>query len=193
MPSLHTPPQPIVVKDSFPYCFQGSNSNFVYTLHDPSGTFALDPATGLLSIDNPSNLDHERVTKLELEIGVREVGSRTDSARGSKVMVTINVGDANDNAPVFRPGLCLSKLSQLLSITRTLTGPLYTFTIPPDPSQDLVVGFIRAADPDAGDNGKVQFDTRPGGTGSGIFSLDPLSGEIRLVDRDALLRSGQRR
>ena len=48
-----------------------------------------------------------------------------------------------------------------------------------------MIGTVKAMDRDSGRNGLVRYEVRPGGAGaeaaaSGLFGVDPTTGEIRL-------------
>jgi hypothetical protein len=82
--------------------FQGDFGKFTYKLSsDPTGIFALDPATGTLTVRNPEPLDREKVERIELEVGVVE--KVPSGLTPGVAKVTIYVGDENDNGPVFQP------------------------------------------------------------------------------------------
>ena len=63
------------------------------------GNFAINSATGAITVANNTNLDREQVASIVLTVQVSDSGpgvARTDTAQ-----VTINITGVNDNAPVF--------------------------------------------------------------------------------------------
>ena len=78
----------------------------------------------------------------------------------STYLLTISVTDVNDNDPVFN-----DYQSPLLISSPILSNEvLYTFT---------------ATDTDGGDNGTIQEYFISGGSGEGVFNIDPLTGDLR--------------
>ena len=76
----------------------------------------------------------------------------------------VNVGDANDNAPVFMFPNATNSLMQVLMST-PLDAPLAT---------------VHASDADLGANGSVNYSIVSGNVG-GLFQLHPTSGRLSLA------------
>src|SRR5688500_10275593 len=66
---------------------------------DPSGKFAIDPATGVVRLGAAASLDFETTTSYQIAVSVWDGYVR--SAQGT---VTINVTNENDNAPAITAG-----------------------------------------------------------------------------------------
>ena len=83
--------------------FQTPNSYFIYTLKDPSDSFAIDRHSGVLKLVKP--LDREAAASMRLQITTAELEKSLVERKPSGATVTVNivVKDANDNAPVFVP------------------------------------------------------------------------------------------
>ncbi|XP_075923658.1 protocadherin Fat 1-like isoform X2 [Petromyzon marinus] len=75
-----------------------ANNRVVYSVSggDPGGHFALEPASGRLSVVKP--LDRETVSGFALTVRATDSGT---PAKFSEVTVNVDVSDVNDNAPVF--------------------------------------------------------------------------------------------
>ena len=85
------------------FTFQTPNSYFIYTVDDPSGSFAIDRHSGVLKLVKP--LDGEKAAEMRLEITTAELEDSLVERKPAGATVTVNivVKDANDNAPVFVP------------------------------------------------------------------------------------------
>jgi len=70
-----------------------------WQLTDPSGKFAIDPATGALSLSAGATLDFETATSYSVSVSVWD-----GYVRSAAVPVTVNVTNANDNAPAITAG-----------------------------------------------------------------------------------------
>ncbi|KAK8777746.1 hypothetical protein V5799_020911, partial [Amblyomma americanum] len=132
------------------------------------GHFALNPATGRLSIAHW--LDHEARANYSLEVSVTNSAAR--GARHKAVaIVTIRVLDFNDHAPVFDPSIA----EILLEENKPVGTKVFT---------------VHAHDEDEAENGYVSYslvnlNTVP-------FSIDPFSGEVsttEVLDYETMRRS----
>ncbi|XP_059052501.1 protocadherin-like wing polarity protein stan [Achroia grisella] len=128
------------------------------------GTFALDPASGVLRTNKP--LDRESVATYDLRALALDAGSPPQS---STVIIHIKVEDINDSPPVFESD-CL------------------TFYVPENSPIGTTVGEIYARDPDEGPNAVVHYSIK-GGDDSSSFSLETRQGSdkaelVTMVDLD---------
>jgi hypothetical protein len=89
--SANGTPVGLTVSSSVP---SGSAPTFSLT-DSAGGRFAIDPATGVVTVANGALLDHEAATNHS--ITVRATGGALSSSQG----FVIAVGDVNDNPPVF--------------------------------------------------------------------------------------------
>ena len=130
--------------------------NFKYELLEQSviGYFSLDSNTG--TIRSEARLDHETHPQVILNV-------QAENSNGQIyfIQAIINISDVNDNAPEF-PHSSMSTV------------------IPEDFPSSGVFFTSLATDADEGPNGKIQYKILPG-LDSRMFSIDALSGEIRLV------------
>ncbi|CAL4108899.1 unnamed protein product [Meganyctiphanes norvegica] len=141
----------------------GPNADIRYTVMNPTGAnevFKLDSMTGDLSTRMP--LDRERHSRYELTIQAADQGA-PQSRQTATTQVSVQVLDENDNYPQF-------------------SEKIYTAEIPEDisASSNPVIKHIQAIDLDAGKNGKVRYAIT-GGNGAGHFSVDSLTGEVRVT------------
>ncbi len=120
-----------------------------------SGRFAIDGATGVVTVLDGSRLDYE--TSTSYVIVVRATSSDGSSATQP---FTVTITDANDNAPVITPG--------------------QSFNVLEDAANGTSVGSVAATDPDA--TGSLQNWMITAGNSDGIFAIDALTGEIAVVD-----------
>jgi hypothetical protein len=125
-------------------------------------TFAIDPVTGAITVEDPAALDRESVSSLTYDIEV------SDGVFTAAVTVTVNINGVNDNAPVFESG-----------------GP---FAIDENSPAGAVVGVVSASDLDVVPADSLVFAEAAGGAGESTFSIDPVSGAITVEDPAALDR-----
>ncbi len=134
-----------------------------YSGSDPSGTFAIDPLTGKITVANAILLDfetqpHSRTFNV----------SATSNGLSATVPITINVIDVND-APAITPG--------------------QPFAIPENSPVGTPVGIVASSDPDAGQIrifklGSVK-NSVTGAVISGAFAMD-LTGQLTVANPTAL-------
>jgi hypothetical protein len=70
-----------------------------WQLTDPSGTFAIDPGTGTISLAAGATLDFEATARYTVAVSVFDGFRRSAAAN-----VVINVNNLNDNAPAITAG-----------------------------------------------------------------------------------------
>jgi VCBS repeat-containing protein len=132
--------------------------SLVYTIQagNIGGAFAIDSATGDVTVANAAALDHETMSSFGLTVEVRD-----SEGLASTAVLTIDVSDLNE-APTVS--------SSTLSVLETAAN-------------GAMVGAVSADDPDAGDTLSYAI---VGGNVSGSFSIDPATGEIRVANAAAL-------
>ena len=124
---------------------------------NPGNKFAIDPTTGVVTVAGA--IDYESTTTLAFTVQALS----TDGSLTTRDFVII-VTDLNDNAPVITAS--------------------QTFTLPENSANGTSVGTVLATDVDT--VGTLQNWTITGGTGAGAFAIDPVSGEITVLDGSLL-------
>ncbi|KAH7694821.1 Cadherin domain containing protein, partial [Aphelenchoides avenae] len=112
-----------------------AGETFRYRMLSPHDSFELDDVNGLLSVVESAPLDRERTPKLELAI---EAVSTADSERRARCIVSIEVEDINDNAPVFHQTPYIISISEDASVGDRLLS-------------------VKAKDADVGMNGVIRY------------------------------------
>uniref|UniRef100_A0A671Q6N2 Protocadherin Fat 2-like n=1 Tax=Sinocyclocheilus anshuiensis TaxID=1608454 RepID=A0A671Q6N2_9TELE len=131
----------------------GTNGQVSFTLHGPNADkFHLDSKTGELF--TLAVLDRERETEYDLVVKATDGGGRSCQAD-----VTLMVQDMNDNPPQF-------------------STSHYEITVFDNTTIRTPIAVIYAKDPDTGINSEVRYSLQ--GADSGYFSLDEISGILRL-------------
>ncbi len=123
------------------------------------GAFAIDPATGQLSVSNPAALDFEALSLRwddppDIELFVR-IADGSDPGLDESIRVVVTVGNANE--PPTASGAGLAMLERTRPGTRLLT--------------------LAATDPDRFDFPSFSIT---GGNENGWFSINPGTGELRV-------------
>lgn len=95
---------------------------------------------------------------------------------------TLTVGDSVGTAPT-----CFYNFSLTVNAEQAPVVDDQTFSVPENSLNDTVVDTIVAADADAGD--KLTY-TVTGGTGTAVFDVDVLTGEITVADETQLTTTG---
>ncbi|CAL8304774.1 unnamed protein product [Arctogadus glacialis] len=104
-------------------------------------------------------LDRETEQEMHLLLIAVDGGS---PQRSATVSINIAVLDANDNAPVF-------------------SRAVYKAILPENSPLDTIVITVSASDADKGVNGEVMYELNHVSENSNVFSLNPKSGEVRVV------------
>ncbi|KAM4697236.1 protocadherin-16 [Discoglossus pictus] len=131
------------------------------TFHLSNGTqgaFHVDPDTGRITTAMP--LDRER--RASYTFLAKVLDSDPSGPRSSEASVTVMVKDVNDNAPTFLRSPFLLNLSRNTPTKRALAS-------------------MRAEDKDAGANASILYRLAPA-SAKGGFSVDPYTGEVRLLE-----------
>lgn len=131
----------------------GTNGQISFTLHGPDANkFHLDSKTGELF--TLAVLDRERETEYDLVVKATDGGGHSCQAD-----VMLMVQDMNDNPPQFSTNH-------------------YEITVFDNTTVRTPIAVIYAKDPDTGINSEVRYSLQ--GADSGFFSLDEISGILRL-------------
>lgn len=130
------------------------------------GAFAIDAATGQITVADVTKLNFEDKTSFTVEIQVTD--SFGDGLGGAGLVatqtVTINVNDVNE-APTF-------------------DQENYTFEVEENSAAMTVVDSVSASDVDADDTSLTYGIS--GGTGAGLFDIDTATGEISVISSGTL-------
>lgn len=130
-----------------------------YSINDTTVPFAVSPSTGAISTTSPLNREYLNLYTFDVTATYL---SSFGVSRSSSVTVEVTVLDINDNAPVLYP----ASPSFVMFPETTQGGTLLT--------------TLSGTDADIGTNGMLGFYIA-GGSNATAFSLDPLSGSIRLT------------
>lgn len=129
-----------------------------WQLTDASGKFAIDAATGTLSLKADASLDFETATSHTVQVSVWDGYVRSSGT------VTVNVTNENDNAPVIAAG--------------------QSFAVDADTNYTYILGYIEATDADD-TNEPMYTDLKGwrgvGGTGAGIFDISYDWGNVNIA------------
>ena len=137
---------------------QGSNGRIVYSLLDPGLApgenlfFHVDPSTG--EVLTVRSIDREERAIYRLEVVATDQGT---PALSSRVMLTVNVTDLNDNSPIF-------------------SSPEYQFSVSENFEVGDTVGLVSASDVDLDSNAEIQFSILD--QASLPFAIDESTGEL---------------
>jgi hypothetical protein len=118
------------------------------------GIFSLDPITKRLTIVKPELLDFETESSLTLFVAASDL---SDLPQRVIAPISIDLNDSNES-----PQMIANPLG--FKIAETALG-------------GTILGAVRSFDPDAGQSTRVDVI---GGTGAGVFSIDPDTGRIVL-------------
>ncbi|XP_028976981.2 protocadherin beta-16-like [Esox lucius] len=144
----------------------GMNSIQTYSLL-PSDHFTLKQhshAEGTTYLEMVLQATLDRETNEQHTLMLTAVDGGTPRKSGT-VKIYIQVLDANDNAPIFNTGL-------------------YKYSLSEDSPKGTVILSVSATDADKGTNGEVMYSFSHATDGtSDMFTIDPLSGEIKLNGR----------
>ena len=139
----------------------GSLQSWTITAGNDDGIFAINGATGEITVLDNTNLDRETTDTYLLTLTVGD-GVNTSAVQ----TVTINVTDVNDNAPVITAA--------------------QSFNVAEDAVNTTSAGTVLATDADI--TGSLQDWTITAGNGDGIFAINGATGEITVFDNTNLDR-----
>ena len=112
---------------------QSNSSHLVYSFATPTSDFTVDPATGVITSTKP--LDRETVSLYKLVVQAEDVSDRSRLAQAD---VDINIGDVNDNSPLF-------------------SKDTYQVTVRDNAQPTKEITRFEADDADAGSNGSIVY------------------------------------
>ncbi|KAJ8680655.1 hypothetical protein QAD02_016442 [Eretmocerus hayati] len=131
------------------YSLTGENANL----------FEIDPIAGSIKISASTVLDRERQSVLRFYVIASDIPHGGADQRTTRALITVDVLDVNDNAPIF-------------------PQESYTAVIPENASTNVSVVNITASDPDEGAGGMIHFEIIDEGEANGLFYINHTSGEI---------------
>ena len=131
---------------------------FAITAGNTNNAFAINPATGAITVNNSAALDFETSPTFSLTVQVTDDG--TPVANGSAT-ITVTLTDVNE-APVVSPA---------------------TFAIDENSANGTAAGSVTAIDQDAGQT--LTYAITAGNTG-GAFAVNPTTGAITVASSAAL-------
>ena len=149
----------------------GDNADLVFTFQDSAAgallPFSIDNSTGEITVIGL--LDRETTDSYTFGVIVRDNPTSPGIPLTATANVIISINDINDVAPSF-PGVTIftTDIQETILVTTTILFPV-------------------ATDPDLGDGGEIIYSADPVST---IFSVDPSTGVIRLVESLDLDSSG---
>ncbi|KAK0090985.1 hypothetical protein PV326_003908 [Microctonus aethiopoides] len=131
------------------YALTGENANL----------FKIDSISGNIEIAENTTLDRERQSVLRFFVIASDMPQGGAEQRTTRVLVTVDILDVNDNAPSF-------------------PQTSYTAVIPENAPTNVSVVNITASDPDEGKGGKIYFEIIDEGEANGLFKINHETGEI---------------
>ncbi len=137
-------------------------NTLTYTILTPGTPFAIDPATGELSVSDQAALDYETVPGMQFVFTVQVLDDGTvPQAESATATITVTLNDLPEPPDVTDQA----------------------FSIPENSPDTTLIGTIAASDPDTGDS--LTF-TVLSGDPQGILSVGMANGEIRVNDSSKL-------
>lgn len=136
----------------------GQSLSFSIISGNTSNAFALDPASGTLSIDNSEAFDFESMPVFNLSVQVLDNGAGNLSA---SAIITVNLNDVNETPEIDDQN----------------------FSIEENSGDYTILGTITASDPDAG---QVLSFSIISGNNDNAFTVDPSTGELSVSNSTAL-------
>ena len=132
----------------------GGTVSYSLVSGNTDNVFRVDATAGQVIVDDNTFLDYERTTSFTLTVRAADGGGRSADA-----VVTVVVNPLNEATPTFTPASSTQTVAE-----DAATGALVTIT---------------AADTDSGSDGALTYSITAGA--SGVFSINPASGEVSLV------------
>ncbi|KAL9905398.1 fat-like cadherin-related tumor suppressor homolog isoform X2 [Glossina fuscipes] len=133
----------------------GQNAAVRYVMKTETKLFDLNESTGCIFVRG--TLDREEKQDHELQIIAKDRGTPSLSA---EALISINIEDVNDNAPIFGVQEVIFKVRE-------------------DLPRGTVVAKIDASDFDAGTNGEILFSLKDDASNVSLFKIDKYNGVIR--------------
>uniref|UniRef100_A0A8C3U1Y8 Protocadherin 12 n=1 Tax=Catharus ustulatus TaxID=91951 RepID=A0A8C3U1Y8_CATUS len=181
----------------------GFNGKVTYRMLDPSalGLVSVDPITG--DVFALQAFDYEQVRSLEFLVTAEDGGH---PKLASNISVRLAVLDRNDNAPVITSPALVGGVATLSVLVNVDTGCCWvlpgngstqgaaavTNSTPVSCPGNPLLFTIVARDVDSGINGALRYDLL-GGDDGGLFTLDPLLGQVSLNSSNASSLAGSQR
>ena len=119
---------------------QGQTVLFRFVSGNDDNAFAIDPATGVVTVNNPAALDYETRQSLTLSI---EAADNGDPSQAATAGFTIRVADANESPAMVGQALTIAENSPAESVVGTASAS------DPDQAQTLTYRIIAGNDDDA--------------------------------------------
>ncbi|MDD4789553.1 MAG: cadherin repeat domain-containing protein, partial [Pirellulales bacterium] len=132
---------------------------YAITAGNGAGVFAINSASGQITVASNSTLDYETISQYVLTVQVADDGTPSLSDTAT---VTINLADVNE-APVLADA---------------------TFSLPENAAVGTPVGTLTATDPDR--PAQTLRYAITAGNPSGVFAINSASGEITVADNSTL-------
>ncbi|XP_048459443.1 protocadherin-12 [Rhincodon typus] len=160
----------------------GANGQITYSILDSSSSGV--PVSSLIGI-HPKlgtvytrvSFDYEQVSAVDFVVEARDNG---DPPTRSMVPVRLDIGDLNDNRPVFTspesPGITVPVGPAMAAAGECEPGTVGTPSRPPSQRSVYAVTTVKAEDADSSANGEVLYELLEG---VGVFDIDSSTGEIR--------------
>lgn len=126
-----------------------------------NGIFTINPNTGIISVTDGNELDHEGTQIYVLTVSASD---NVEPIRTTTADITITVTDGNENDPIVSPA---------------------TFEVSENSPDGTIVGTVSATDADQGQTLSYSILS---GNDSGAFEIDSASGEITVADSSLLDR-----
>ncbi|PKU32609.1 protocadherin-12 [Limosa lapponica baueri] len=181
----------------------GFNGEITYSISDSSasGLVSIDPTTG--DVFALQAFDYEQVRSLEFLVTAEDGGH---PKLASNVSIRLAVLDRNDNAPVIITPVLVGGAATLSVLVNVETGCFWV--VPGNGSTQGTAAVTNASlvscasapflftivarDVDSGVNGALRYDL-VGGDDAGLFTLDPLLGQVFLNASNASSLAGSER
>lgn len=143
----------------------GQTKSFTIVSGNTDNAFAIDPSSGVLTVNNTAALDFEKTRQFNLVVVVTDNGS---PAKAGSASVRVSLRDVNE-APIASP---------------------QSFAVRTRASAGTLVGTVFATDSDAGQ--ALSFSIESGnGLFNNIFRIDSRTGRITVNSSLSLLFAGQ--
>ncbi|XP_072941019.1 cadherin-87A [Epargyreus clarus] len=122
--------------------------------------FSINNVTGVIQVAPNKTLDRERQSVLRMEIEAFDTPKGGADRLKSVATILVDVLDVDDNSPTFEKNV-------------------YTAVVPENVPIGISVINMTATDPDEGLGGEIKYEFLDEGEASGLFTIDPLTGEVK--------------
>ncbi|GFS19295.1 protocadherin-11 X-linked [Elysia marginata] len=142
---------------------------------DDGTFFTIDPQTGLLLSKQPFDREKKDTYKFSIKVSDPAVSNYFDIAN-----VTVTIDDANDHAPrVLKPPETEREFTCAFNRSAGDVIAVFQAEDSDDPKLTEITYSVRIRTGSAPTSGQV--DRKSGSSTSGLFSMDPLSGNLRVA------------